>query len=301
MNKTHYIIDCDPGHDDVMAILTAAANELDVAGICTVAGNNLVERVSENIFNVLSLFDIRIPIHVGADKALKYPAIPQDAHGYNGLEGPIFEPKQPVYAKESADQFYKQILDKEKVVIFALGPLTNIANIILNGYNISNIEAIYLMGGSRDSSYHEFNIYADPHAAKIVMESGIKTYIADFSICLDLATPFVAMEQFHKPDKLNECIYLIIEYFSRYSIEHGQKGFPLFDLTAVMAHLYPELFEFKPIKVDVKVEDDEYRGQTIMSDDPDSPVYLIEKCLSNDEYQSLWQDAINKLVSSKNT
>lgn len=90
MKKKYVLIDCDPGHDDVMAVLSAVAHPdiFHILGITTVCGNNLLPLITENMLNVLHYIHREdIPVCMGAESPLVYPPSPQAAHGYNGLEG----------------------------------------------------------------------------------------------------------------------------------------------------------------------------------------------------------------------
>lgn len=170
--KKYVLIDCNPGHDDIMAILDAIANPniFHILGITTVCGNNLVPLITENMLNVLEYIHREdIPVCMGADKPLFYPPSPQAAHGYNGLEGFEF----PKHTIKTIDQnvitFMKEkiLSSSEPVTIMALVPLTNIATLLKEEPTLINqIEQLVVMGGSwyrgNVIPHAEFNIYADP-------------------------------------------------------------------------------------------------------------------------------------------
>ena len=149
---TPVIIDCDPGHDDAMALLLALGSpELEVAAVTTVAGNQTLEKVTANAIRVLDVAGAHaIPVAAGADRPLVHPArVAAEVHGETGLDGPELPPPsrepEPVHAVE----LMARLLRERPLTLVAVGPLTNVALLLaLHPELTARIERIVLMGGA---------------------------------------------------------------------------------------------------------------------------------------------------------
>ena len=186
--KKKIIIDCDPGHDDAVAIMLAAAHDsIDILGITCVAGNSTLFNTKINALKICSLIGrMDIPIFAGADKPLKYDLVTAEhVHGKSGLDNDgeqiIVSNNYKIQDMNAVDFIIKTCHDQnESIYLCPLGPLTNIALSLQKDPSIKNkIEEIVFMGGAamclgNITPAAEFNIYVDPHAANIVLNSGIK-------------------------------------------------------------------------------------------------------------------------------
>src|SRR5215207_4572066 len=178
---TPVIIDCDPGHDDAMALLLALASpELELSAVTTVAGNQTLEKVTANAIRVLDVAGAHdIPVAAGAARALIHPArVASEVHGETGLDGPDLPPPsrepEPIHALE----LIARTLRERAHTLIAVGPLTNIALLVaLHPELTERIERIVVMGGAigqgNVTPSAEFNIWCDPEAAHRVFTSGI--------------------------------------------------------------------------------------------------------------------------------
>lgn len=173
------VIDCDPGIDDSLALMLAAASpELEIAGITTVSGNVPVHMGTENAAKVLAYMNrMDIPIYKGEALPLKREYIDaMDTHGRDGM-GESFYPgvSYPVQEK-NAVEFLEKLLEKEKLSIIALGPMTNFARLFMKRPDlIQQVEEFVSMGGSFKSHGNcspvaEYNYWCDPHGAAICYE-----------------------------------------------------------------------------------------------------------------------------------
>lgn len=180
------IIDGDPGVDDAFAIALAAFEEsLEILALHTVAGNVSVEHTTRNARGLAQMLDLDVPIAKGADEPLIFePIFAEEVHGENGF-GDVELAKLAPMSSLSALESYVKILSatEEKVTIVAIGPLTNVA-VLLKAYPHlkDKIAGISLMGGGlkggNTTSAGEFNFYYDPHAAHIVLSSGLPIVMA---------------------------------------------------------------------------------------------------------------------------
>ena len=194
--KKKIILDCDPGHDDAVAIMLAAAHDsIDILGITCVAGNATLENTTKNALKICSLIGRSdIPIYSGSDKPLHYELVTAaHVHGKSGLDTdgqPIEISKEYSIQDLHAVDFIIQTCHKhaEPIYICPLGPLTNIALALKKDPTIiPKIKEIVFMGGAamclgNITPSAEFNIYVDPHAANIVLNSGVKTVMLGLDV-----------------------------------------------------------------------------------------------------------------------
>ncbi len=196
MSKIPVIIDCDPGIDDTIAILMlTASDKLDVKALTTTHGNVGLEGTTRNALALKDFLGLDYIVAKGAAKPMIVPL--KDAssvHGANGMAG--YELPRPVSqpAAEAAwDVMYRMAKDANgEMVLVVLGPMTNTAIAVLKYPDFKKyVKRIYMMGGSRNYGNHsqnaEFNIWGDPHACQVVLESGIPITMADLQFCEDNA------------------------------------------------------------------------------------------------------------------
>jgi purine nucleosidase len=186
--KKKIILDCDPGHDDAVAIMLAAAHDdIDILGITCVAGNATLSNTKQNALKVCSLIGrTDIPIYAGSDKPLKYKLVTAEhVHGKSGLDTDGQEiaiaHEYNIQDMHAVDFIIKTCHKQlEPIYLCPVGPLTNIALALQKDPSIKKkIKEIVFMGGAamclgNITPAAEFNIYVDPHAANIVINSGVK-------------------------------------------------------------------------------------------------------------------------------
>lgn len=267
------ILDCDPGHDDAFAILlSVASKEIELLGVTTVVGNSYLENTTKNARTVLDLFDIDVPVFAGCDKPLfRNVIVAPDIHGKSGLEGAQLPPaKRPIERLHAVD-FIAQTLEKySDVVLVPTGPLTNIALFMIRyPHLIKRIALIVLMGGGiafgNVTPAAEFNIFADPEAAKIVFQSGVPIVMAP----LDVTHQVVVTEEEVRKMRLLGAEFdlladLLVFFKSTYKRVFGIEGVPLHDPCTVMYLIHPEIFETKDYHVDVETKGELTYGQTVV-------------------------------------
>src|SRR4051812_3682946 len=173
--STPCILDCDPGHDDAVALLLAAASPaLDLRAVTTVAGNGTLENVTRNARTVCTLAAIRdVPVAAGADRPLRRPLeIAADVHGDSALDGPALPVPDVPLDPRPADRLMADLVAQspEPVTLIATGPLTNVATFLERHPDAAAaLGEIVLMGGAtgrgNHTPYAEFNVYVDPEAA----------------------------------------------------------------------------------------------------------------------------------------
>ena len=171
------ILDCDPGHDDAIALLLALASpEVELLGVTTVHGNQTLDKTTENALRVLELVGrTDIPVSRGADQPLlRELQVAAHVHGESGLDGPALPEATAKPVDAAAIDFIAGRI-RPGTVLVAVGPLTNIA-LYLEAHGTENVERIVLMGGAiaegNMTPAAEFNIWADPEAAHRVFHCG---------------------------------------------------------------------------------------------------------------------------------
>jgi len=185
MKKMNVILDCDPGHDDAVALLLAGkAPEINLLGVTVVAGNQTIEKTTRNALNLCQYLGIDVPVAMGSAKPLlKVPVICPEIHGESGLDGFTFPPlTKKVDPLDGVSFIVKTCLNNQDVILVPTGPLTNIARALIQEPKIKeHISKIVLMGGSIGAGNvtpaAEFNIFVDPEAAEIVFASGLPIYM----------------------------------------------------------------------------------------------------------------------------
>lgn len=266
------IIDCDPGHDDAIAILIAYANsrQLKVLGITTVCGNQTIDKVTTNALKIVDFLNWDIPVSKGADKPLKRVGEPQPlAHGESGMDGPTLPDVRHKLTGINAVEWMKDTLIKEeKVTLVCMGPLTNVG-ILLEKYPEvkKHIEEIVIMGGSiyggNIQVKSEFNIYHDPDGAKIVFNSKVPLTMAPIEVCEAGAFKLKDMEYFKDKGRASELVYDLLKFYSKWSVEHHCDRTPIFDMTTIIYLLHPEYFTSRIMNVDIELAGQYTRGMTV--------------------------------------
>ena len=182
-----YIIDCDPGHDDAVAILLAAS-ALDLVGVTTVYGNAAVEQTTRNALDLLDLAGLSTPVFRGSEAPLRRPRIPANVHGRSGLDGAELPASgRRAEAIDAIDFIAQQASGSEPVTIIATGPLTNLARALSRYPHIeSGIASLSIMGGTAGrgnmTSVAEFNAFNDPEALDALLASSIPMYMVGYDL-----------------------------------------------------------------------------------------------------------------------
>ena len=268
---TRILLDCDPGHDDAIALLLALASpELELLGVTTVAGNQTLEKTTANAIRVLEFVGREhVPVAAGADRPLvREQVVAASVHGETGLDGPELPPPQasPV-AQHAVDFLADKIREHDGgVTLVPTGPLTNVA-LLLALHPDARPERIVLMGGAiaegNVTPAAEFNIWCDPEAAARVFASGIDVTMIGLDITHKaLFTPA------HVARLEGRVGGLVTELMRFYGEFHRQvydfDGSPIHDAVAVAYVLRPDLVETRHLNTEIDVESELCRGRTVV-------------------------------------
>ena len=273
MKKISIIIDCDPGHDDAIALILACAREeLDLKAVTVTAGNQTLDKTLRNAKRVLSFIGKHPPVAAGAVKPMfRALQTAPGVHGESGLDGPFIP--EPDFEEEkipAVDLLRKIILSSsEPVTLVPTGPLTNIGTLFTAYPEVKqNIERISLMGGGIETgnwtSAAEFNIYVDPEAADIVFRSGIPIIMCGLDVTHRAMIMPDEVERLRKHGgRVPVMVAELVDYFSRYHKKQGFEGAALHDPCAVAYLVKPELFVTKPYHVDIECAGKYTAGMTL--------------------------------------
>jgi len=268
------ILDCDPGHDDAFAILLAAASqEIELLGVTTVMGNSYLQNTSKNARAILDFFDIEKPVFAGCSKPLiRNTIIASHIHGPTGLDGAKLPPPRLNIEKIHAIDYIAQCAEKyNNLTLVSTGPLTNIALFILKyPFLCDKISYIVLMGGGiahgNITPTAEFNIYADPEAAKIVFNSGINIVMAPLDVTHQVVVSSKEINTMRRlSDKFNLLadVFLYLQNTCKDEIA-STGGIALHDPCPIMYLIHPEIFEINEYKVDIEIKGELTYGQTVV-------------------------------------
>jgi len=270
---TPVIIDCDPGHDDAMALMLALASpELEVVAVTTVAGNQTLEKVTANAIRVLDVVDAHaIPVAAGADRGLIHTAeAAGEVHGETGLDGPDLPPPSREPEPLHAVELLAQKLRERPLTLIPIGPLTNIALLLATHPELApQIERIVLMGGAiglgNVTPSAEFNVWADPEAASRVFTSGLEVTM----VSLDVTHR--AMLSAERADALRDAgragaVVADLHAFYRQFHErvYGHSDTPVHDALAVAHVIKPDVITTEHLHVEIDVTHGPCRGRTVV-------------------------------------
>ncbi|KUP23288.1 nucleoside hydrolase [Paenibacillus sp. DMB5] len=267
------IIDCDPGHDDAIAILLALAHpeELEIRGITTVGGNQILDKITDNALKVLSFVNADIPVAKGAKGPLFGKLVTgEEAHGESGMDGPVLPASMFKPVDQGAVEFMLEIIraSEEPITLVPMAPLTNIALLITAYPEVKDkIKEISLMGGGlaygNVTSTAEFNIFVDPEAARIVYESGIPIVMSGLDVTDKAAIFEEEILELKQKGPVSVMVGELLDFYSIYGKKMGYVGNALHDPCAVAWLVHPELFQSEHLYVTVETEGKLTRGMTV--------------------------------------
>ncbi|NOR61618.1 MAG: nucleoside hydrolase [Rhodobacteraceae bacterium] len=272
------IIDTDPGQDDAVAIFLALGSpELEVLGITCVAGNvplALTQRNARIVCELAGRTDI--PVFAGAVRPMVRALVTAEyVHGKSGLNGPaLWEPTMPLRKEHAVDFIVKTLRTNRDgaVTLCVLGPLTNIALALIKAPDIAeHIHEIVLMGGGcfeggNTTPAAEFNIYVDPHAAKVVFQSGIPLVVMPLDLTHKALTTRTRVDRFKALcNKVGVFTAEMLDFFERFDMEkYGSEGAPLHDPNVIAYLLKPEMYKGREVNIEIETESALTMGMTVV-------------------------------------
>jgi pyrimidine-specific ribonucleoside hydrolase len=274
------VLDCDPGHDDAIAILLALASpELDVRGISTVAGNQTVDLTTRNALAVLALAGREdVPVARGAASPLRRALrTAPDVHGASGLGGARELPAataEPV--AEDAAAFLADRL-APGITLVATAPLTNVALALACGARPGRI--VWMGGGIHEGDVTEtaeFNAFVDPEAAEIVFAAGLEPIM----IGLDVTHRALVTPEYHErlrnAGTAGRFVAGLLDFYGAvYRERHGWPGPPVHDALALAAAFDSTLLRSEHVHVHVHTDGPELgRTEVVLHAPPNAHVAM---------------------------
>ena len=266
------VLDCDPGHDDALALMLAVSSpEVELVGVTTVAGNQTIEKTTANALKVLELCGRSdVPVARGAaDPLVRLRNVAAHVHGESGLDGPDLPEPSARPVDEHAARFLARVIRERegKLTLVPTGPLTNVA-VLLALEPDARPERIVLMGGAVGEGNRtpaaEFNIWADPEAARRVFASGIDVTMIGLDVTHQALVTDAHAETLRGAGRVGRIAAELLDF---YRIWHRRSypdldGSPLHDPVAVAHVIDPTLVETRPAYIQVDCGWEQGRGRT---------------------------------------
>jgi purine nucleosidase len=299
------IIDTDPGIDDALALILALRSpEIEALAITAVAGNVPLEQCVRNAAGLVELLSAPTPVAAGCRKPLLREPITAQVHGADGLGGASAQlPAGRSLLPLPASQVILELAERHpgEVTLVALGPLTNVAAAALaDPGRFARLAGIVVMGGAfrvygNATAVAEFNIFADPHAARVVLSSGVPvTFVGlDVTTQVRLQPEVVLANAAVAGDAVRSFVEQAAQHFLR---SCGPYGCCLHDPLAIGVVIDPSLVEKRPLFVEIETSGHACLGMTVADFRPWSPHPAnAEVCISVDVPRFL--DVFEKRVS----
>jgi inosine-uridine nucleoside N-ribohydrolase len=261
MTPTPIILDCDPGHDDAIALLLAVASpELELVGVTTVSGNQTLDKTTANALRVLEFAGRSdIPVYAGADKPfVRKRDVAAHVHGESGLDGPdLPPPSRAVEHQHAVDYLAEEIRRRNgKVTLVPTGPLTNIG-LLFALHPDARPERIVLMGGSIGEGNRtpaaEFNIWADPEAAQRVFVEGLDTTMVGLDVTHRALIKDDHTERMRSAGRVGSMVAELMDFYARFhkSRYPDLDGSPMHDPVCVAHLIDPTLMDVRDAFIEV--------------------------------------------------
>ncbi len=272
------ILDTDPGQDDAFAILLAVASpeDIELQALTTAAGNVTVDKTTRNALRLLELAGApQIPVYRGCSRPMVNELFTAEyVHGVTGLDGPdLPEPRSVAASLHAVDYLITGLTaaGPRSVTVCLIGPMTNMAMALVMEPGIADrIDEFVIMGGSFHAGGNvtpaaEFNVFVDPHAAHVVLTSGVPITIMPLDATHQVqATPSRAARFRELGSPVGEAVTAMLDFASRHDIaERGFGGYPLHDPTVIAYLIAPDIFESRRAHVSVVTDTGPGHGQTI--------------------------------------
>jgi inosine-uridine nucleoside N-ribohydrolase len=273
--STPVLIDCDPGHDDAIALLLALASpEVQLLGVTTVSGNQTLDKTTANAIRVLEFVGRGdVPVAAGADRPLvRERFVAAHVHGDSGLDGPALPPPEKAPEPNHAVDFLAaRILgSSEPVTLVPVGPLTNVGLLLARYPEVSrNLGEVVVMGGAiaegNVTPAAEFNVWADPEAAWRVFRSGLDLTMVGLDVTHKALLGPAHGERLRDAGRAGTLVAELLDFFNVYHRKtYGFDGSPIHDAVAVAQVVRPGILETLERNVEIETESELCRGRTVV-------------------------------------
>jgi inosine-uridine nucleoside N-ribohydrolase len=267
---TKILLDCDPGHDDAIALMLALASpELELVGVTTVAGNQTLQKTTANAIRLLEFAGREVPVAAGAERPLvREPVVASAVHGETGLDGPDLPPPQSGPLDQHAVDFLADKIREHggAVTLVPTGPLTNVA-LLLALHPDARPERIVLMGGAiaegNVTPAAEFNIWWDPEAAARVFASGIHVTMVGLDVTHKAL--FTSAHVGRLTGRVGGMVTELLRFYGEFHRKvYDFDGSPIHDAVAVAHVIGDGLLETRHLNIEIDAESELCRGRTVV-------------------------------------
>lgn len=296
------ILDTDPGHDDAFALLLAMASteDMQLIGVTTVAGNVPLDKTTYNALRIRELVGRHeVPIYEGCARPMVNNLVTAEyVHGESGLDGPeLPEPTRGVAPQHAVDYLVATLRAAlpRSITICLIGPMTNMAMALVKAPEIvSSVAEFVIMGGSFHAGGNvtaaaEFNVYVDPHAAHVVLSSGVPMTFMPLDVTHQAqATPerVSALRALGAP--VGDAVGAMLDFVGQpHAGNDGLAGFPLHDPTVIAHLIEPDIFTLRSGRVTVVADAGAAHGLTIADWHREPPNAQVAMGLDADRFYEL--------------
>ena len=273
MDRTKIILDCDPGHDDAVAIMLAGKSpKIDLLGITVVAGNQTLDNTQRNALNVVQCLGLDVPVYAGCGQPMiREKMTAGDIHGKTGLDGPVFEPLTRKLEPEHGVNFIIRTLmeSNDPITMVTTGPMTNLGMAIrMEPRIVEKIQRIVLMGGAYTNGNvtpaAEFNIIADADAAYVCFTSGRPITMVGLDVTRKaLCYPSIVERMDKVGNKASKLFVDLMKHFCKSQKEvFGWEGGPLHDPITVAYLIDRTVLTTKPMHAEIDIRSTQSYGRT---------------------------------------
>lgn len=265
------LIDCDPGHDDALAILCAAAH-MDLVGITTVYGNQSVDKTTRNALSLATLLGLDVPVARGAERPLNAPVgHGGDVHGRTGIDGAeLPEPDRDTVAAHAVDLIIETArANRGELVLCPVGPFTNVALALRKEPRLAGwLKGISVMGGSAGignvAPVAEFNVHSDPEAADIVFRCGAPLWMVGLDITRQVGVGEAEIARLNAGGRVARVFGGLLGFFRQSLADiHGLSTASLHDPCALVPFIAPETITYRHCPVEIELAGRLTRGMTV--------------------------------------
>ncbi len=302
------ILDCDPGHDDAIAMILAAGNPaIDLLGITTVGGNQTLSKVTHNTLSVARVARMSdVPVHAGCARPLvREVEVAEGIHGHSGLDGvELPEPISQIGSRHAVDYIIDTIMEHEPgtVTLVPTGPLTNIALAVRKEPRIAErVQEVVLMGGGYHtgnwSATAEFNIIVDPEAAHIVFNEKWPLTMVGLDLTHQaLATPEVEEKIKAIGSECSEFVLGLFAFFRKaYKEAQGFEHPPVHDPCTVAYLIDPSIVTTQKVPLDVELRGELTLGMTVADFRAPAPEGCTTQVAVDLDHERFWNLVIQAI------
>lgn len=300
MEKQPFIVDCDPGVDDALALLYIQSHpQVSVMGISVVAGNVSAQQCAANTLLVQRWLKQTVPVWLGAKQPLQKPFSRGNVMGESGL-GALAVPPLSVNLPNAIEQI-KQTLESTPTAttILAIGPLTNLAIVFAERPDLlAKVKRLVILGGSElgignMSRVAEFNFFTDPHAAQEVLQLPVEKVLIPLERCYEITIPLEKFTVLKEKSYYQDLQTMLSEYQKLVSADEGYANIVAYDALAAFAALNPQKIKTVPIDAVVETEGQFTEGMLVIEKRPHKVQHQNVQLVTQIDQEAFFTDFFN--------